>query len=218
MHRNFDSVVTWSKAGPSMQSVCTSDEMVSGWKPLASMARAVLNANEPLPWPMSNFTPRFRASSTSVLHRALLGGRRVGERPEGVGQHVARPQPLAAPPRSSAADGRCGTSAACRPRWPPASAMSSGTMPELPEAPRPTRTLMPTIDVAVGVGHLHGADRVHQPQLLALAHHHAVGEGVDAGVRDVQVGEDAHLAAARSRACGSRRSCRGRRCRCRSRW
>ena len=66
-HRNFDSVVTWSKAGPLMQSVCTSDEIVSGKKPLASMARAVLNANEPLPWPMSKRTPRFRASSTSCF-------------------------------------------------------------------------------------------------------------------------------------------------------
>ena len=60
-------VVTWSKAGPLMQSVCTSEEMVSGRKPLASMARAVLKANEPLPWPMSNLTPRLRASSTSCL-------------------------------------------------------------------------------------------------------------------------------------------------------
>ena len=63
--------------------------------------------------------------------------------------------------------------------------------------------------VAVGVGDLHRADRVHQAQLLALADHDAVGEGVDAGVRDVQVGEDAHLRTARSRACGSRRSCPG---------
>ena len=30
MHRNFDMVVTWSKAGPSMQSAWTSEEMVSG--------------------------------------------------------------------------------------------------------------------------------------------------------------------------------------------
>src|SRR5919201_1716297 len=38
--RNFDMVVTWSKAGPLMQSAWTSDEMVSGKKPLASIARA----------------------------------------------------------------------------------------------------------------------------------------------------------------------------------
>ena len=31
------------------------------------MARAVLKANEPLPWPMSNLTPRFLASNTSRL-------------------------------------------------------------------------------------------------------------------------------------------------------
>ena len=30
MQRNFDIVVTWSKAGPSMQSLWTSDEIVSG--------------------------------------------------------------------------------------------------------------------------------------------------------------------------------------------
>jgi hypothetical protein len=28
--RNFDMVVTWSKAGPSMHRACTSDEIVSG--------------------------------------------------------------------------------------------------------------------------------------------------------------------------------------------
>jgi hypothetical protein len=31
------------------------------------MARAVLKANEPLPWPMSNSTPRLRASVTAGL-------------------------------------------------------------------------------------------------------------------------------------------------------
>ncbi len=36
-----------------------------GRKPLASMARAVLKANEPLPWPMSKITPRSRARSTA---------------------------------------------------------------------------------------------------------------------------------------------------------
>jgi hypothetical protein len=34
---------------------------------LASIARAVLKANEPLPWPMSNSTPRSRASSTTFF-------------------------------------------------------------------------------------------------------------------------------------------------------
>ena len=74
------------------------------------------------------------------------------------------------------------------------SAMSSGTAPELPDAPQPDAHLDADDHVAVGVGDLHGVDRVHQAQLLALAHHDAVGEAVDAGVRHVQVGEDAHLA------------------------
>src|SRR6202023_1590438 len=30
MHRNLDMVVTWSKAGPLMHRICTSEEMVSG--------------------------------------------------------------------------------------------------------------------------------------------------------------------------------------------
>ena len=47
--------------------------------------------------------------------------------------------------------------------------------------------------VAVGVGHLDGVDGVHQAQVAALAHHDAVGEAEDAGVRHVQVGQDAHL-------------------------
>ena len=47
--------------------------------------------------------------------------------------------------------------------------------------------------VAVGVRHLDGIDGVHQAQIRALAHHHAVREAEDAGVRHVQVGQDAHL-------------------------
>ena len=50
-------------------------------------------------------------------------------------------------------------------------------------------------DVAVGIGHLDGVERRHQAQLLALAHQDPVREGEDAGVRDVQVGQDAHRAA-----------------------
>jgi len=64
---NFDIVVTRSNAGPSMHSAWTSDEIVSGMKPLASMARAVLKANDPLPWPISKITPRLRAASTAGL-------------------------------------------------------------------------------------------------------------------------------------------------------
>jgi hypothetical protein len=38
--------------------------MVSGAKPFASIARAVLKANDPMPWPTSNRTPRSRARRT----------------------------------------------------------------------------------------------------------------------------------------------------------
>ena len=50
-----------------MHSACTSEEMVSGLKPWASIVRAVFQPNDPLPWPMSNSTPRCRAASTSGL-------------------------------------------------------------------------------------------------------------------------------------------------------
>ena len=49
-------------------------------------------------------------------------------------------------------------------------------------------------EVAVGLRHRDGVDRVHQPQLLALADHDPMREAEDAGVRDVQIGQDAHLA------------------------
>jgi hypothetical protein len=48
-------------------------------------------------------------------------------------------------------------------------------------------------EIAVGVRHLGGADRIHQPQFLALADHDAVREAEDAGMRDVQIGENADL-------------------------
>ena len=47
--RNFDIVVVWSKAGPLIDIACASDEIVSGLKPLANIARAVLKAKEPIP-------------------------------------------------------------------------------------------------------------------------------------------------------------------------
>ncbi len=49
-------------------------------------------------------------------------------------------------------------------------------------------------EVAVGVRDFSGADRIHQPQLFALAHHDAIGEAEDAGMRHMQISEDAHLA------------------------
>ncbi|MGF6425162.1 hypothetical protein ABIE91_000382 [Bradyrhizobium elkanii] len=55
---------------------------------------------------------------------------------------------------------------------------------------------MPEADdqVAVLVGDPRRVDRIHQPQFLALADHHAIREAEDAGVRNVQIGEDADLA------------------------
>ena len=47
-----------------MQSECTSLEIQSGMKPLASIVFAVANEKEPMPWPMSKITPRLRASVT----------------------------------------------------------------------------------------------------------------------------------------------------------
>ena len=49
-------------------------------------------------------------------------------------------------------------------------------------------------EVAVGLGHLDRVDRIHQPELLALADHDPLREAEDAGMRDVQIGEDADLA------------------------
>jgi hypothetical protein len=50
-------------------------------------------------------------------------------------------------------------------------------------------------DVAIGVRHLSRVDRGHEADLLALTDHHAGREGVDACEGDMEIGEDAHLAA-----------------------
>ena len=188
-------VVTWSKAGPLMHSACTSDEIVSGRKPLASMARAVLKANEPLPWPMSNL----HAALARLEHLLLHGALRAWPASWGTGRNA---WVSTSPGRSRAehllvARRRMVDVAHqrhARPRRPPAARCRAARCRSCPRRTRPTRTLMPTITSRLAFGHLHRVDRVHQAQLLALAHHHAVGEGVDAGVRDVQIGEDAHLA------------------------
>ena len=49
-------------------------------------------------------------------------------------------------------------------------------------------------DVAIGIGDLHRIDGRHQPDLLALADHDPMREAVDAGMRDMQVGQNANLA------------------------
>ena len=50
-------------------------------------------------------------------------------------------------------------------------------------------------DIAIGIGDLDRIERCHQAEFLALAHHDPWREGEDAGERDMQIGEDAHLAA-----------------------
>src|SRR4051812_24688942 len=49
-------------------------------------------------------------------------------------------------------------------------------------------------EIAVGVRDFDRVDRVHKPQLFAFTDHHATRKAVDAGVRDVQVSQDANLA------------------------
>ncbi len=49
-------------------------------------------------------------------------------------------------------------------------------------------------DVAIGIGDSNGVDGIHHPHLFALAHHHPLAEAVDAGVGDVEIGQDPHLA------------------------
>ncbi len=49
-------------------------------------------------------------------------------------------------------------------------------------------------EVAIGLGHADGVDRIHQPHLLALADHDPLREAEDAGMRDMQIGQNADLA------------------------
>src|SRR5882757_2314289 len=49
-------------------------------------------------------------------------------------------------------------------------------------------------EIAVELRHPDGVDRIHQSDLLALADHDPMREAEDAGMRDVQISEDADLA------------------------
>src|SRR5712675_1427884 len=49
-------------------------------------------------------------------------------------------------------------------------------------------------EVAVGLGHGDGVDRIHQPELFTLSDHDPMREAEDAGVRHMQIGENADLA------------------------
>ena len=53
---------------------------------------------------------------------------------------------------------------------------------------------MPTMRSRFCVRHRDGVDRVHQPDFFALADHDPMREAVDAGMRDMQIGQNADLA------------------------
>src|SRR5713101_6485802 len=49
-------------------------------------------------------------------------------------------------------------------------------------------------EIAVLIRHRDGVDRIHQPDLFTLADHDPMREAVDAGMRDMQVSQNADLA------------------------
>ena len=53
------------------------------------MAFAVLNAKEPMPWPMSKITPALARFDHRLAHGAVRGRRVVGKGTEAVGEDVA---------------------------------------------------------------------------------------------------------------------------------
>ena len=187
-------VTRLSNAGPSMHKACTSELIDVGREAPASMASATSNANEPMPWPMSNMTPRSRAwwQASRTRPSAVTGA--FGRRPEAVGEGVAR--------RSS---GQHLLVARRRPvdvahhrqarllggldrevqRQDAVGAAGVGADPHLDAADQ----------VGILAGHA-GADLgLEQAQVPRFADHHLAREAVDAGEADVQVGQDAGLAA-----------------------
>ena len=128
-----------------------------------------------------------------LLHGALRGCRRIGERAEGMGQHIARAQPrqhLLIARRRMVDMRHQGHADLLRhferdlERHQPRGARGEQTDPDLDADD----------EVAILVRDARGIDRIHQAQLLAFADHHPVGEAEDAGMRDMQIGQDANLA------------------------
>ncbi len=127
------------------------------------------------------------------FYRALRGDSRIGKGTECVGEHVARAQArnhlLVA--RRRMIDVRHQR----QPDFP-------GNLERDVERhnPRGARGVTADADldaddeIAIGVRHGDGVDRIHQPELLALADHDAVRKAENAGVRDMQIGENADLA------------------------
>ena len=186
-------MVTWSKAGPSMQSLWTSEEIVSGIEAVGEHGARGLERERALAMADVEQHAALARLPHRPFHRALRGHRRVGKRPEGVRQHVAGTQPrhhlLIARRRmiDVAHQGHAdllGHLERDFERHDPGGAGGVQADPHLDADD----------EVAVGVRDFGRADRIHQPQLLALADHDAVGEAKDAGMRDMQIGEDAHLA------------------------
>ncbi len=77
-----------------MHNMCRSEEIVSGTKPPASMARPILKAKAPMPWPTSKSTPRCARRDHRRLDRALPGDRRIGKGAEAMGKDIAGTQRL----------------------------------------------------------------------------------------------------------------------------
>ena len=151
------------------------------------------------------------------FHRALRGGGRIGERPERMGENVARTQPgehlLVARRRmvdmrhQRHADLVCDLKRDLE-RHDTRRARRMEADPDLDADD----------EIAVRVRHVSGVDRIYQPELLALAYHDPIREAEDAGMRDMQVGENADLARLDHVLAEAREIARARRCRCRPPW
>ncbi len=168
-----------------MHRACTSEEMVSGRKPWSSMARAVFQPKEPMPWPMSNSTPRCARRQHLGLDRTVAGDRRIRERPEAMGRARRRGAGARPPPRRRAAARRYAPSSAGRSRRRPAARCRAARC--RPARWRGGRSDLDADDqVPVGLGHLDRVARRHQADVVALADHDPVREAEDAGEGDVQ--------------------------------
>ncbi len=128
-----------------------------------------------------------------LFHRALRGGGRIRKRPECMGENVARTEPsdhlLVARRRmvdmrhQRHADFVCDLKRDFE-RHDPRGARGVEAYSHLDADD----------EVAVLLRHLDGVDRIHQPELLALADHDPMRKAEDAGMRNMQIGEDADLA------------------------
>ena len=155
-----------------MHNVWMSEEIVSGTKPSASMARAVCQPNEPFPWPTSKMTPRCRAACTAVLILPLPSIGAFGKRrKQWVSTYPTQPRD------NLLVRGRRLVDVHHQRR--PISfghllATSSGTIPAAPLAVRPMRTLMPVMRSAVGLDHVDAVPRGEQSNVVSLSHHDAL--------------------------------------------